>query len=69
MSHSIKQMKRNFKKVEDFKNLPVAKATNEFSVDFEILDFSEIESIIGGKHKDKDKHIEHGCQGLFCRCS
>lgn len=56
-------MKRNFKKVEDFKNLPVAKATNEFSVaeGLDILMANEISNIMGGKHKEKQDGDTNRC--------
>ncbi|MBR4325025.1 MAG: hypothetical protein IKP73_05825 [Bacteroidales bacterium] len=55
-------MKRNVKTVEDFKNLPSVNGTDSVAADFEVLDFSELEIVQGGK-------IGHGAFGIVCKCT
>ena len=58
-------MKRQYKTEEDFKkSLPAIKRTEDVSVDFEIMDFSELEMVDGGKGGKGGR----GSFGFFCNC-
>ena len=55
-------MKREIKTMEDFKNFPSATGTDSVVVDFEVLDFSELEIVQGGKGGN-------GTFGIICKCT
>ncbi|MBR6279548.1 MAG: hypothetical protein IKR41_12475 [Bacteroidales bacterium] len=57
-------MKRNFKKVEDFKNLPKPNVVNDFSAveGLDILMSNELNNVTGGKVKVNPE------TGNVCNC-
>lgn len=56
------KMKKHVQTVEDYKkNLPAIKMPEEVSADFEVMDFSELEMVEGGKGG-------RGSFGFFCNC-
>ena len=58
-------MKKRVQTVEDYKkNLPAIKMPEEVSADFEVMDFSELEMVDGGKGGKGGR----GSFGFFCNC-